>query len=293
MANCSSCPSHETCTTDNQNTCSTQQVPQFAPLAKGSNISTVIAVGSGKGGVGKSTMSAALAVLLRRKGLRVAVLDADITGPSMGEAFGVDKVTEATEDQLLVPPRSQLLDIPVLSLNSLLESKTDPVIWRGPMVVRIIQQFWSEVAWGELDVLVIDMPPGTGDVPLTIFQSIPTDRFMLVSTPQSLVQMIVTKAQRMAQMMHVPLLGLVENMSYILCDDCGKKLYPFGTAKTQQTAEKMHLPFLDEVRLNPILNEWMDNGEIEKLEENILPEAVAAVQQLVERKRAIRASMEE
>lgn len=284
MSGCSSCASSGSCSSEKNGGCSSGFVPQFTELAKGCKINTVIAVGSGKGGVGKSTVTSLLAVMLKRQGLKVGILDADITGPSMGQAFGLERGVEPTEDKLLLPPKTRM-GMPLLSLNLLLENKEDPVIWRGPVIAGVIKQFWGEAFWGELDVLLLDMPPGTGDVPLTVFQSIPVDRFLVVSTPQDLVQMIVAKACKMAEMMNVPVMGLVENMSSIACPDCEHILYPFGKGKTKEAAAHLNIPFLDELSIDPHVNVLMDGGQIESYPQEVLQNSVSTILKLVNKKK--------
>lgn len=291
MADCSGCPSHDGCASANEGGCST--VPNFFSMTKGSSALVTVAVGSGKGGVGKSTVTALLAVILQQAGYKVGILDADITGPSMAHTFGLEHGVMQREDQVLIPARTSL-DIPLMSLNLLLPNKGDPVVWRGPVIVNVIKQFWSEVEWGKLDVLLLDMPPGTGDIPLTVFQSLPVDRFLLVSTPQDLVQMIVSKAAKMAAMLNVPLLGLVENMSSVKCPDCGKVMYPFGHGKTAAAAAAVGTDFLDEMPIDPALAELIDAGKIEYLPQttDLLQNSKAAIAALIDRKKAIIAKAE-
>lgn len=287
MADCSSCPSKGGCASEKTGGCST---PTFLQPAEGSRILTVVAVGSGKGGVGKSTVSALLAVELARKGYRVGVLDADITGPSMDQAFGVEESPKSLDGKLMVPPKSRR-GLPLLSLNLLLENKSDPVVWRGPVLGSVIKQFFGETHWGTLDCLVLDMPPGTGDVPLTVFQSLPVDRYLLVTTPQQLVHTIVEKAYHMAQKMNVPVLGLVENMAYLDCPDCDHRLYPFGEGRTAEMVQKLGLPFLDSLPMDSTLPTFMDRGEIEDVPLlDLLPKSVEAVASLIEKKKAFFAS---
>ena len=193
-----------------------------------SHVKKVIGVVSGKGGVGKSLVTSMMAVLLRRRGQNVAILDADITGPSIPRMFGVHGQLSATDEGII--PAASTTGVKMVSLNLLLERETDPVVWRGPVIAGTVKQFWSDVMWGDVDYMFVDMPPGTGDVPLTVFQSLPVNGILIVTSPQELVGMIVEKAVRMANMMNVPVLGLVENMSYFQCDECGKKHYTFGRA---------------------------------------------------------------
>ena len=199
---------------------------QIKPLREGCRVGKVYGVVSGKGGVGKSMVTSQLAVTMQRRGHNVAVLDADITGPSIPKAFGIHGRAAATQDAIL--PVITGTGIQLMSVNLLLEHETDPVIWRGPVIGGVVQQFWGDVLWQDVDYMFVDMPPGTGDVALNVFQTLPVDGVIIVASPQELVSMVVQKAVKMAQMMNIPIVGLVENMSYITCPDCGKKLYPFG-----------------------------------------------------------------
>ena len=240
-----------------------------------SHIKKVIAVVSGKGGVGKSLVSGELAVMLSRMGYRVGVLDADITGPSIPRMFGIHD--KAFGDGEHIFPAETEKGIEVMSINLMLDSDDAPVIWRGPVIAGAVKQFWEDVAWGELDVMVIDMPPGTGDVPLTVFQSIPLDGVVVVSTPQDLVGMIVRKAVNMANMMNIPVLGLVENMSYALCPDCGKRIELFGKSKIVQEAAALHLPVLAQLPFDPKAAQLCDEGNIEAVENPLMVDAARAV----------------
>lgn len=259
--NCSTCSSD----------CSSRDMR--APANAKSSIKKVIAVVSGKGGVGKSTVTASLAIAMARRGHKVAVLDADITGPSMPTAFGIHERALATEDG--IQPAVTASGIKLMSLNLLTANETDPVIWRGPVIAGVVTQFWSDVEWGEVDYMFVDMPPGTGDVPLTVFQSLPVDGIVVVTSPQDLVSMIVTKAVHMAQMMSVPLLGLVENYSYFQCPDCGKQHAIFGESHLEQEAMKLGLPLQAKLPIDPNLAAAFDAGKLEELETNYL-EGVAA-----------------
>ena len=264
---CSSCSAN----------CGDRTAPQDlrAPANPHSNVKKVIAVVSGKGGVGKSTVTASLAVAMERRGKKVGVLDADITGPSIPKAFGLrERLTGGEEG--MYPARTQT-DIQVVSLNLLTENETDPVIWRGPVIAGVVTQFWSETAWGDVDYLFVDMPPGTGDVPLTVFQSLPVDGIIVVTSPQELVGMIVTKAVKMAQMMNIPILGLVENYSYYQCPDCGKQHSIFGESRLDQVAEELGLPVLARLPIDPSLASACDRGIIEAVEKNYLEEVAAAL----------------
>ncbi len=245
-----------------------------------SAIKKVIAVSSGKGGVGKSSVTAMLAVLLVRRGYKVGVLDADITGPSIPRAFGI--TGKARGSELGILPAETHMGIKVMSVNLLLEDPNQPVVWRGPVLAGAVTQFWTDVVWGELDVLLIDMPPGTGDVPLTVYQSLPLDGNVIVSTPQSLVQMVVEKAHKMAQMLNIPILGMVENMSYAVCPDCGKKIAVFGDGDALQVAaDAAGTRVLARLPIDPKVAELCDSGEIERVLCEELDPAVDAVEALL------------
>lgn len=226
-----------------------------------SNIKKIYAVISGKGGVGKSSVTCLLASAMQKKGKKVAVLDADITGPSVPKMFGI-KDRAFTEDNLLLPAVSKN-GTKVMSVNLLLETDDTPVVWRGPVISGVIQQFYTEVKWGDVDYMFVDMPPGTGDVPLTVFQSLKVDGIIVVTTPQDLVGMIVAKAVNMAKIMNVPIVGLIENMSYFTCDECGKKHYIFGESKTASVAASQGLELLAELEINPETPALADKGMIE------------------------------
>jgi len=251
-----------------------QQPAEEAPKAQ-PKVRKVIGVVSGKGGVGKSLVSGELAVMLSRMGYRVGVLDADITGPSIPKMFGI--ADKAMGDGEMIYPCETATGIKVMSINLLLENDDTPVVWRGPVIAGAVKQFWEEVAWGELDVMVIDMPPGTGDVPLTVFQSIPLDGVVVVSTPQDLVSMIVRKAVNMAGMMNIPVLGLVENMSYAICPDCGKKIEIFGKSRIAKEAADLSLPVLAQLPFDPAAANLCDRGMIETVDNPIMADAAAAV----------------
>ncbi len=226
-----------------------------------SHIKKVIGIVSGKGGVGKSLVTSMSAVMMNRRGFRTAVLDADITGPSIPQAFGLHD--KATGNESAIDPVLTETGIKVMSVNLLLPDETDPVIWRGPIIAGTAKQFWTDVAWGDVDYIFVDMPPGTGDVPLTVFQSIPLDGIIVVTSPQELVSMIVGKAVKMAEMMNVPIIGLVENMSYAVCPDCGKHISVFGCSHIDETAEKFGLKVLAKLPINPELAVRVDNGSVE------------------------------
>ena len=231
-----------------------------------SNVKRVFAVVSGKGGVGKSTVTSLLAVAARKKGLNAAVLDADITGPSIPKAFGVDAAIGGGEDGIF--PAFSKTGIQMISVNLLLEDKTDPVLWRGPVIAGTVKQFWTDVIWNDVDVMFIDMPPGTGDVPLTVFQSIPVDGIIVVTSPQQLVGMIVEKAVKMAGKMDIPVLGLIENMAYYVCKKCGEKEYLFGQSNSDEIAEKYAIPSFIRLPIDPDTAALCDNGDIESAKEN-------------------------
>lgn len=234
-----------------------------ARLAQGSNVKKVIGVVSGKGGVGKSLVTALLAVESQRNGFRTAILDADVTGPSIPHSFGIHENTYAKDN--LIQPALSSGGIKIMSTNVLLEHETDPVVWRGPIVASAVKQFWSEVDWGEIDVMFVDMPPGTGDVALTVYQSLPLDGIVIVTTPQDMVSMIVTKAINMARSMQVPVLGVVENMAYFRCPDCGSKHKIFGESHTQTICEHNGVPLLASLPIDPVITEEVDRGRVEQV----------------------------
>jgi len=241
---------------------------QIKPLRDGCRVGKVYGVVSGKGGVGKSMVTSQLAVTMQRRGKRVAVLDADITGPSIPTAFGIHERAMATEDG--IQPAVTPGGIKLMSLNLLTENETDPVIWRGPVIGGVVQQFWGDVLWDDVDYMFVDMPPGTGDVPLTVFQSLPVDGIIVVTSPQDLVSMIVTKAVHMAQMMSIPVLGLIENYSYYQCPDCGAKHAIFGESHLEQEAMQLGLPLLARLPIDPELAAAIDVGKAESLPVNYL-----------------------
>lgn len=244
-----------------------------------SSIKKVIGVVSGKGGVGKSMTSAMLAVLLNRRGYKTGVLDADITGPSIPKLFGIHGRAHA--DEVGCYPVQSRTGIDVMSVNLLLEHESDPVVWRGPIIAGTVKQFWQEVIWKDVDFLFVDMPPGTGDVPLTVFQTLPVDGIVIVSSPQELVGMIVGKAVQMAQMMNVPILGLVENMSYALCPDCGKHINVFGDSHVDEIGAKYKVPVLAKMPIDPELAKEADAGMIEMYAGDYLDGAAQAVAKLL------------
>ena len=256
------------------------RAPQHEPPHARSRIQKVIGVVSGKGGVGKSTTSAMLAVSMRRLGFKAGVLDADITGPSIPRLFGVKG--PATGDGESINPVSSRTGVEIMSINLLLDDPEAPVVWRGPVIAGAVKQFWQEVVW-DVDFLFVDMPPGTGDVPLTVFQTLPVDGIVIVSSPQELVGMIVGKAVQMAQMMHVPILGLVENMSYAVCPDCGKHINVFGDSHVDEIADKYKLPVLAKMPIDPELAKEADAGMIEMFAGDYLDNAAQTVAKLLKK----------
>lgn len=265
--NCSSCGSD----------CADRKAESLlASLNPKSSVKKVIAVVSGKGGVGKSTVTSMLAVAMARTGKRVAILDADITGPSVPTAFGVKECQGADNDGLY--PALTRGGIQVMSINLLLDNPADPVVWRGPVIAGAVKQFWTDVIWEDVDYMFVDMPPGTGDVPLTVFQSLPVDGVVIVTSPQDLVSMIVNKAVKMAQMMHIPVLGFVENYSYLECPDCGKKINVFGKSHLDEIAAEHQLPLLARLPIDPAVAEAFDGGLMETVNTDALEEALKAIQ---------------
>ncbi len=240
-----------------------------------SSIKRVIAVVSGKGGVGKSTVTTLLAAAMRKKGRKVAILDADVTGPSIPTAFGIHQ--RATGTNQGIDPAVTKGGIELMSLNLLNANETDPVIWRGPVIAGVVTQFWSDVVWGDVDFMFVDMPPGTGDVPLTVFQSLPVDGVVVVTSPQDLVSMIVAKAVNMAKLMNIPVLGLIENYSYFQCPDCGGKHAVFGESRLEKVAAELELPILARLPIDPRLAAAFDAGEIESVEDNPLAEVAGVL----------------
>ena len=245
------------------------------PMNKNSNIKKVIGIVSGQGGVGKSLVSCLLASRCQRAGLKVGILDADITGPSVPKSFGI--TSRAMQDETGLLPTVTKTGVKMMSINLLLEDVNSPVVWRGPVISGVIEQFWTDVNWGELDYLFVDMPPGTGDVALTVFQSLPVDGIVIVSTPQDLVKMIVNKAFNMARLMNVPVLGLVENMSYYECPDCKKKLNIFGESQIDATAAELGVPVLAKLPINPDVARLVDEGRVEDIDCPELDEFVSVL----------------
>ena len=261
--------------------CSSRQNPESfleKPNAL-SSIKKVIGVVSGKGGVGKSMVTSMLATTLRRKDYGVAVLDADITGPSIPKVFGLHERATANDFGILPVPTKT--GIQIMSLNLLLDDETTPVVWRGPIIAGTVKQFWTDVIWDDVDFMFVDMPPGTGDVPLTVFQSIPLDGIIVVASPQELVSMIVEKAVRMAESMNVPILGLIENMSYVVCPDCGRKIEIFGKSHIEEIAGRFNLTVLAHLPFTPAIAAAADKGAIELFEGDWLDGAAEKVESLL------------
>jgi len=267
--NCSSCGS---------DCADRKQESLLASLNPKASVKKVIAVVSGKGGVGKSTVTSMLAVAMSRKGKRVAVLDADITGPSAPTAFGVSECQGATQEGLY--PALTTTGIQVMSINLLLDNNTDPVVWRGPVIAGAVKQFWTDVIWEDVDYMFVDMPPGTGDVPLTVFQSLPVDGIVIVTSPQDLVSMIVAKAVKMANMMHVPVLGFVENYSYLECPDCGKKINVFGESRIDEVAEAFGVPVLAKLPIDPAVAQSYDSGLMETVKTDKVDNVITAIENM-------------
>ncbi|WP_316638227.1 Mrp/NBP35 family ATP-binding protein [uncultured Ruminococcus sp.] len=258
--------------------CASRTEPQdlHEKLNELSSVKKVIAVVSGKGGVGKSLVTSAMAVELNRRGHKTAILDADITGPSIPKAFGITERAKGNEFGII--PETTKTGIDIMSVNLLLENTTDPVVWRGPVIAGTVKQFWSEVIWKDVDYMFVDMPPGTGDVPLTVFQSIPLDGIIVVASPQELVSMIVSKAVKMAELMHIPILGLVENMSYFKCPDCGKEHKIYGDSHIDEIAKEYGTRVLAKVPIDPALAKSVDTGTVELFVGNYFENAANTIE---------------
>jgi len=263
------------------------KAPQVLAPNDLSAVKNVVAVMSGKGGVGKSSVTALLATTLARQGYKVGILDADLTGPSIPKIFGL-RGRPDIEEEAIKPVASPVYGIKIFSINLLLETEDEPVIWRGPIVAGAIQQFWTEVAWGELDYLLVDLPPGTGDAPLTVLQSLPVDGVLMVSGPQELAVMVVRKAIRMTRKTGVPLLGLVENMSYAICPKCGEKLELFGPSRAESVADSTGLHLLGRIPIDPELTSLCDRGEVEKYETEVLAHLPAHLDRTMNKNRESR-----
>lgn len=269
--------SHD-CSHCSSNCASREKESLLVPANPLSSVKHIVGVVSGKGGVGKSIVTSMLAVLLRRQGYRVGILDADVTGPSIPKAFGMKNVEVYGDDNGMIPP-STTTGIDLMSVNLLLQDETRPVVWRGVIISNTVQQFWKDTIWNA-DVLLVDCPPGTGDVPLTVFQSLPLDGILIVSSPQELVSMIVSKAANMAQMMNIPVLGLVENLSYVKCPDCGKEIRVFGESHIEEIAKQFGYDLLGRIPMDPKLSALVDRGMIELMENDYLD---SACQTLIEK----------
>ena len=269
---CSSCKSN----------CSSKKPSReefWVPVNEHSTVKKVIGIVSGKGGVGKSFVTSYMSVLMNRKGYKTAILDADITGPSIPKAFGI-KGRAAANEQGMLPIKSKA-GTKVMSVNLLLDTEETPVIWRGPVVAGVVKQFWQEVVWGDIDYMFVDMPPGTGDVPLTVYQSLPIDGIIIVTSPQDLVSMIVGKAVNMAETMQVPILGLVENYSYIECGNCGERISVFGESHIDEIAEKHDLGVLGRIPITPVIAQSVDAGNIEGLEGDWLDQCAQILEEVI------------
>ena len=267
---CSGCPSAGNCSSAQVN-----PADLLEPMNAQSNIKHVIGIVSGKGGVGKSFVTGALAVQLAKKGYKVGILDADITGPSIQKMFGMKNEVEGNVDGIL--PGISKGGIKIMSINMLLDSEDTPVLWRGPVIAGVVKQFWKDVVWGDLDFLLVDMPPGTGDVPMTVFQSLPVDGIIVVTSPQSLVNMVVKKAFHMAGIMKIKVLGIIENYSYMICPDCGKKLNVFGESHIDEVAADIGLKVLGKLPIDPDLAAKSDEG---RFDEVVLDEILPAIDRM-------------
>lgn len=265
------------CSTCGANCSSRDKKSLLEPANKMSNVKKVIAVVSGKGGVGKSMTTALLAINAARAGYKTAIIDADVTGPSIPKIFGQRSGTIEGDENGMFPAKTAL-GIKTISVNLLLEDEKTPVVWRGPVIAGTVKQFWTDVCWGDVDMMFVDCPPGTGDVPLTVFQSLPIDGIVIVTSPQDLVSMIVSKAAKMADMMNIPVLGIVENMSYITCPDCGKKLSIFGESHVDEIAAEFGYEVLDKMPIDPNLAALCDRGMLEMYEKDCLTDAFKAVE---------------
>lgn len=277
----SSCSGASSCSRESCEGCPSNKngggIPK-EPMNAASNVKKVIGVVSGKGGVGKSFVTSSLACAMRKAGYKVGIMDADITGPSIPKMFGIHGQVYGTEEGMI--PMESEEGMKVMSINLLLEDEEAPVIWRGPVIAGVVKQFWNETVWGDVDYLFVDMPPGTGDVPLTVFQSLPVDGIVVVTSPQELVQMIVKKAYNMANMMNIPVLGLVENFSYLKCPDCGREIQLFGESHIDAVAAELGVPVLAKLPLDPAYAEKADEGAFEKMENPYLDAAVEVLKKI-------------
>ena len=267
------------CSTCKENCASRDKASMLEPLNAHSSVKKVIGIVSGKGGVGKSMVTSLLASLIARKGYKVGILDADITGPSIPKAFGVHGNITGFDNQMV--PKVSHSGIKIMSANLLLEKEDTPVIWRGPVIAGAVKQFWTDTVWEDVDYMFVDMPPGTGDVPLTVFQSIPLDGIVIVTSPQELVSLVVAKAVNMAKTMEIPIIGLVENMSYVVCPDCGKKIEIYGKSKTAQTAKEQGLELLAQVPFDANIASLTDKGEIERFSGDYLNTVVTKLENML------------
>ncbi len=275
---CSGCSSAENCSScGSAGGCGGEQ-SRYAPLNQMSNVKNVIAVVSGKGGVGKSLVTSLMSVMMQRRGNHTAILDADITGPSIPKTFKLDQKASANEEVIF--PVTTKTGIQVMSINLLLDDDTDPVLWRGPVIAGTVTQFWSDVLWTDVDYMFVDMPPGTGDVPLTVFQSLPVKGIIVVASPQDLVGLIVEKAVKMAEMMKIPVIGIVENMSYFKCPDCGQEHKIFGESHIDEIAEKYNIPNVAKIPVDPKLAAAVDAGMIELFEGSWLDDLADAIEKM-------------
>ncbi len=262
------------CSTCSSKDCGKRAIPK-EKLNEQSSVKHVIGVVSGKGGVGKSIVTSMLAVQSMRNGYKTAILDADITGPSIPRAFGLTDSVMSDGEHMI--PVSSKNGVDVISINLMLEDETRPVVWRGPVIAGMVKQFWTDAIWENVDYMYVDMPPGTGDVPLTVFQSLPIDGIVIVTTPQDLVSMIVEKAVKMANMMNIPVLGLVENMSYVVCPDCGKEIRIFGNGKIDEIAERYGFDILGRLPMDASLASLCDSGKIEEMDNKFLSDAFKTI----------------
>lgn len=267
--NCSECASN----------CEDRQpADMHIPCGEYSSIKKVIGIVSGKGGVGKSLVTSMLACAMQSRGRQCAILDADITGPSIPKSFGIKGPAQQDATGLL--PKETKLGIRIMSVNLLLDNEESPVVWRGPVISGVIQQFWKDVAWGDVDYMFVDMPPGTGDVPLTVFQNLPIDGIIIVTTPQELVTMIVKKAYNMAKLMNIPVLGVIENMSYAVCPDCGKKINVFGESKADEVSKELGIELLARIPIDPKTASLVDNGAVELADDKCLGDAAELLERM-------------
>lgn len=273
----STCSGASSCSKESCEGCPGHQNPKsmIEPINPLSSVKKVIGIVSGKGGVGKSFVTASLAVAMRKAGYEVGILDADITGPSIPKMFGVHGPAYGTDDGVEAMPAED--GTKMMSINLLVDNEEEPVIWRGPVIAGAVKQFWTDVIWGDLDYLFVDMPPGTGDVPLTVFQSIPIDGIIVVTSPQELVQMIVKKAYNMAEMMNIPVLGIVENFSYVKCPDCGRELKIFGESHVDEVAAELNIPVFGKLPIEPEMAKAADAGRFYETENPYLKDAVDAL----------------